>query len=157
LVQNLNPNLPIISVQSMDEVTAFGLLPQRIALWVAGTMGVVGLLLTSLGIYGVTAYNVGRRTREIGIRVALGARPAAVLKLVLREGLVLTGFGLVIGCAAAFALMRLIQGLLFGIGATDAVTFVLTSAIFVIVALVACYIPARRAVHVDPMIALRHE
>ena len=157
LVQNLNPNLPIISVQSMDEVTAFGLLPQRLAFWVAGTMGIVGLLLTSLGIYGVTAYNVGRRTREIGIRVALGARPAAVLKLVLREGLALTTFGLVIGCAAAFALMRLIQGLLFGIGATDAVTFVLTSTIFVIVALVACYIPARRAVHVDPMVALRHE
>jgi predicted permease len=157
MIQNLNPNLPIISVQSMDEVAAFGLLPQRLALWVTGTMGVIGLLLTSLGIYGVTAYNVGRRTREIGIRVALGARPAAVLKLVLREGLALTAFGLAIGCAAAFALMRLIQGLLFGIAATDAVTFVATSAVFVIVALVACYIPARRAVRVDPMAALRHE
>ena len=79
------------------------------------------------------------------------------MKLVLREGLALTAFGLVIGCAAAFALMRLIQGLLFGIGATDAFTFLVTSGIFVIVALIACYIPARRAVHVDPMVALRHE
>jgi len=89
--------------------------------------------------------------------VVLGARPGAVLKLVLREGLALTAFGLMIGSAAAFALMRLIQGLLFGIAATDAVTFVLTSVTFVIVALIACYIPARRVVHVDPIVALRHE
>jgi predicted permease len=156
-VRELNPNLPIVNVRSLRDVTALGLLPQRLAVWVAGTMGIVGMLLAALGIYGVTAYNVGRRTREIGIRVALGARPASVLRLVLREGLRLTGIGLTIGFVAAIGLTWLLKSLLFGIAPTNALTFIGTSAALLLITLLASYVPARRAVRVDPMIALRHE
>ena len=156
LLQEMSPNLPVIGIQSMDQVTAFGLLPQRLAAWVSGSMGVVGLFLASLGIYGVTAYNVGRRTREIGIRVALGARPASVLHLVLGEGFRLTLIGLTLGCLAGAGVTWLIKGLLFGIAPTDALTFLGTSAVLMLVTMAASFIPARKAARVDPMVALRH-
>jgi predicted permease len=154
---DLNPNLPIISVQSMSDLIGVGLLPQRIGAWVATIMGLLGVLLACLGVYGVTALSVTRRSREIGIRTALGARPADILHLAFREGMLLAFGGIAIGCALALALTRFIAGFLFGIGATDGASFVAASVLLAAVTLMACYIPARRAVRVDPTTALRSE
>jgi ABC-type antimicrobial peptide transport system permease subunit len=138
-------------------VTAIGLVPQRIAAAVAGSLGVVGLLLSAIGIYGVTAYAVSRRTREIGIRMALGADRARVLRLVLRQGLVLAAIGVALGIAIAAAGSRLLESLLFGVRGLDPITFAGACLLFGVVTLAATYIPARRATRVDPMIALRNE
>jgi putative ABC transport system permease protein len=114
-------------------------------------------LLAAVGIYGVMSYTVGRRTREIGIRMALGAQPANVLRLVLGRGTRLALIGIVAGLAGSFALTRYLGTLLFGVRATDPATFAAVSALLMIVALIACYIPARRAMRVDPIMALREE
>jgi len=157
LVRELDPNLPIAQALPLAEVTAVGLIPQRIAAGVAGSLGVVGLLLAAIGIYGVTSYSVSRRAREIGIRVALGADGRSVLRLVLRQGIVLTLVGVGIGVAAGALLSQVLRSLLFGISTLDPVTFAGGAALFVAVALAASYLPARRATRVDPMTALRAE
>jgi putative ABC transport system permease protein len=118
---------------------------------------VVGVLLAAIGIYGVMSYAVAERTHELGVRIALGADRASVLRLVLGESIALAAIGIAVGLAGAFAAARLIQSLLFGVTATDAVTFVAISALLAVTALVASYVPARRAMRVDPMIALRYE
>jgi ABC-type antimicrobial peptide transport system permease subunit len=133
------------------------LIPQRIAAAVAGSLGLVGLLLAAIGIYGVTSYSVARRVREIGIRVALGADGHSVLRLILRQGLVLTLAGIVIGLAAGVLVSLVLRSLLLGIAAVDPVTFAGGSVLFLAVALAAGYFPARRATKVDPMVALRAE
>jgi putative ABC transport system permease protein len=122
---------------------------------VAGSLGVVGLLLTAIGIYGVTAYAVTRRTREIGIRLALGARQADVIKMILTEGLALTLIGSAIGVVIAAALSRVLEGFLFGVPPIDPITFVGTAALFAAIALAASYVPVRRATHINPTQALR--
>jgi putative ABC transport system permease protein len=114
-------------------------------------------VLSVIGLYGVLSYAVARRTTEIGIRLALGAQPRDVRRLVLREGLILTAIGVVIGLLGAFAVTRLLAGLLFGVGARDPVTFLLATLLLLIVALLACWIPARRATRVDPVVALRNQ
>jgi len=121
--------------------------------WFAG----MGMLLAVLGLYGVLSYTVNQQTREVGIRVALGAQPRDILKLVVGYGLVLTFIGLTVGLAGAFALSRLLMSLLFGVTATDPATYSTVSLLLLLTALLACYLPARRATKVDPMVALRYE
>jgi putative ABC transport system permease protein len=157
LLREMNPNLPIAQALPLTDLTALGLIPQRIAAGVAGSLGVVGLLLAAIGIYGVTSYNVNRRVREIGIRVALGADGPTVLRLILRQGIVLTVLGVGIGLAAGALLSQALRSLLFGISAVDPATFGGGAALFIAVALASSYFPARRATRVDPMSALRAE
>jgi putative ABC transport system permease protein len=157
LLRRMNPNLPVLEALPLSSVTAIGLVPQRIAASVAGSLGLVGLVLAAIGIYGVTAYAVSRRTREIGIRMALGADERRVLMLVLRQGLVLAGIGVAIGIVLAGAGSTLLESLLFGIRGLDPLTFGAACLLFTLVTMIASYIPARRAARVDPMIALRHE
>ena len=157
IVAELEPALPILDQRSLVEHAATSLFPQRIALWVAGSLGVVALLLALLGIYGVTAYGVVQRYREIGIRVALGAQRGNVVRLILRQGLLLAGVGVVIGAAAALGVTRMLQSLLYGVPPTDAASFGGAAALLIGAALVASWIPARRAAAVDPVIALRSE
>jgi putative ABC transport system permease protein len=157
IVRELNPNLPVTVAMPMSDVTAIGLIPQRIAAAVAGSLGVVVLLLAAIGIYGVTSYAVNRRTREIGVRMALGADRGTVLRLVLRQGLVLTAIGVGIGLIAGAAGAQMLRSLLFGVSALDPVAFGGSALLFSGVSLAASYLPARRATRVDPMVALRAE
>lgn len=122
-----------------------------------GVFAALALGLASLGIYGVISYLVGQRTQEIGVRLALGAKRVDVLRLILGEGMKMAGLGLAVGLLAALGLTRLMAGLLYGVSATDPFTFVSVAALLAIVALAACYIPARRAMRVDPIVALRYE
>ena len=157
LMREMSPNLPVTTAMPLDQVTALTLIPQRIAAAVAASLGVVVLLLAAIGIYGVTSYSVSRRTREIGIRMALGADRSTVLRLVIRQGLVLTAIGVTIGLAAGAAGAQVLRSLLFGVSALDPVAFGGAAVLFGVVALAASYLPARRATRVDPMVALRAE
>lgn len=157
LIRAMNPNLPVTEALPLEAVTALGVIPQRIAAAVAGTLGIVGLLLAAIGIYGVTSYAVSRRSREIGIRVALGADQHAVMRLMLRQGTMLAACGVAIGVLLAAAGTQLIKSLLYGVRGLDPLTFVGACLLFTAVALAATYIPARRALAVDPMVALRND
>ena len=157
VVSSMNPDVPIVLSQTLDDFVSVGLVPQRIAASVAASLGAVGLLLAALGIYGVTAYLVTSRTREIGIRLALGAQAQNVVTMVLRQGAMLTGIGTIVGLVLSAALSRLVASLLFGVGAIDPVTFAGSATMFAAVGLVACYAPARRASRIDATEALRHE
>ena len=157
LLASMNPNLPIVQSLTFDAYSQLGLLPQRIAASVAGSLGLVGVLLAAIGIYGVTAYMVSSRTREIGIRMALGAERASVVRMVLRQVLMLTMIGAAIGLAVAAAASRLLGSLLFGVGATDPLTFIGSTLLFFVVGAAACYVPARRATAIGAMDALRYD
>jgi predicted permease len=155
LVRELNPNLPIITFRSMDNIVGFGLLPQRLAAWVAGVMGLVGVILAGLGIYGVTSFAVSSRTREIGIRLAVGAKPGRILALIAREGMMLAGVGLGLGMVAAVGLAQAIRTFVY-VSPTDIITFGAVAMTMAAAALVASYLPSRRATRIDPVVALRH-
>jgi ABC-type antimicrobial peptide transport system permease subunit len=151
----LDKDLPLYGVRTFTELTAQVMLQERIIATLSSFFGLLALLLASIGLYGVMAYEVARRTREIGIRLALGAQTGDVLKLVIRQGMALVAVGLIIGLAGALTLTRFIAGQLYGVGATDPATFAVISLLLTAVALLACYLPARRAMKVDPMAALR--
>jgi predicted permease len=157
LLASLNPNLPIVQSQTFEDYAALTLIPQRIAASVSGSLGIVGLLLAAIGIYGLTAYMVSSRTREIGIRVALGAQRGDIVRMVLRQGMMLALAGVVIGLTLAAGASRLLGSLLFGIGPTDPLAFGGSAVLFFLIGLIACYVPARRATGVDAMEALRYE
>jgi predicted permease len=151
----LDKSLPLFDVKTMRQHLALALLPARLAGSVLGIFGIVALILAASGIYGVMAYSVAQRTREVGIRMALGARSIDVLSMVVRQGMKLVVIGLGIGLAGAIALTHLMASLLYGISATDPLTFAGISLLLSAVALLACYLPARRATKVDPLVALR--
>jgi ABC-type antimicrobial peptide transport system permease subunit len=156
-LRDLNPALPATTAMPLEQVTAVMFLPQRIAAAVAGTLGVFVLLLAAIGIYGVVAYSVGRRTREIGIRMALGADPATLVRLVIRQSTVMTAVGIGVGLLAGAGAAQVLRSLLFGIPALDPIAFCGAALLFSGVSMAASYIPARRALRVDPMTALRSE
>jgi predicted permease len=156
-VRNLDPNLPIFNVRTYSEQVDASVSLERLVALLSSFFGLFALLLASLGLYGVMAYAVTRRTREIGIRMALGAQPASVLKLVLRETLLLALIGISIGVPAALIGSRLIKDLLFGLAPNDPLTIVVASLVMISIAVIAGYLPALRAARVDPMIALRHD
>jgi predicted permease len=156
-LQELHPDHVLTEVRSMDEVVSDSVARQRIAMVLLTVIAGLALLLASIGIYGVISYSVGQQIGEIGIRMALGAREGEVLRMVMRQGLLTALIGIAIGVAAALALTRLMAGLLYGVSATDPLTFAAVAAGLAAVAAAACYLPARRAARVDPMIALRHD
>ena len=147
----------LFNTGTMQEHVDKSLLLPRISAWLLGIFGAVGLTLAAIGLYGVMSYSVRRRTREIGIRMALGARPGNVLRMVLGQGLVLTGVGLAIGLGIALALGRFTASLLYGISGTDPLTLAAVSAVLFSAAAVAVVVPASRAAHVDPNTALRYQ
>ncbi len=156
-IHQLNPEMPLFNVNPLSVTMQLGSLFQRIAVTFAGSFGLLAMLLAAVGIYGVVAYSTRQRTREIGIRVALGAAKGGIYSLVLGQGLRLTLAGLVVGTALAVAFTRLLKAQLFGVSETDALTFASVGLLLAAVALLACHIPARRATRVDPMVALRYE
>jgi putative ABC transport system permease protein len=156
-VRAIDPEQPIYNVQTMGSVLEQSVSGERLNTLLLGSFAAVSLILALIGIYGVMSYTVTQNTREIGIRVALGAQRRDVLKLVLGRGMVLTSVGVGIGLIASVALTRFLSSLLFEVSATDPLTFSLITVLLAIVALAACYIPARRAMKVDPMVALRYE
>ncbi|HVF44362.1 MAG TPA: ABC transporter permease [Pyrinomonadaceae bacterium] len=153
----LDPNLPLVNVQPMTETVGFSLIPLRLAASVVGGLGLVGLMLAALGVYGVVAYTVGARTREMGIRVALGAQAADILRLVMRQCFALVAAGIALGFAGALALTRYLASLLYGVSTSDPLAFSAGAVLLALAALLASYLPARRATRVDPTVALRHE
>jgi putative ABC transport system permease protein len=156
-VRVLDRDLPVFGERTMAQVAAESVSRRKFAMQLVGLFGVLALLLAGVGIYGVIAYSVTQRTREIGIRVALGANRSAILRWVLKQGMILTVAGVVVGLLGALALTRLLRSLLFGVGPADVVTYGVLAILLTIVALIACYVPARRATKVDPLVALRHE
>jgi putative ABC transport system permease protein len=156
-VRALDKNIVLSEVQTMDQVVAEATAEPRFYVLLLGGFAAVALILAAVGIYGVMSYSVSRRTQEIGIRIALGAQTGDVVKMVVRQGSLLALVGVGVGLMVALALTRLMSGLLYGIQPSDPITFVAVALGLSAVAIVACYVPARRAARVDPMIALRYE
>jgi len=153
----IEPNAPVSSVATMDEVIAGQTWQARLSVLLLGGFALAALLLAAVGIYGVLAYSVAQRTHEIGVRMALGARPRDILRMVVGQGMAMALAGIAAGLAGAFALTRLMSRVLFGVSAFDPPTFAAVALLLALVALLACYLPARRATKVDPMVALRYE
>jgi putative ABC transport system permease protein len=159
LIRTLAPMLPVFDVQTMTQAldTLNGLLLFKVGAVIAASLGILGLLLAVVGVYGVVSYAANQRTHEIGIRAALGAQPKQILRMILRQGCVTVGSGIIAGIVVSVAMARLVGNFLIGVSAVDPLTYLTVSALLAFFALAACYIPARRAMRVDPMVALRHE
>ncbi len=156
-VEKVDPHIPVHSISSMDEIIARSMADRRFALELLGIFAAVALLLAAIGIYGVMAYSFSQRTHEIGIRIALGAQRMDIFRMAVGEGMQLVAIGLVVGLIGAAALTRFVRTMLFGVSPSDPVTFGAISATLAAAAFLACYIPARRATRVDPLLALRDE
>ncbi len=156
-IHELNADLVVFGVSTLELNDQFASFPQRVAGTFVGAFGLLAMVLAAVGIYGVTAYSTRQRTHEIGIRMALGASKEDILRLVLGYGLRLTLFGVGLGLAVSFALTRFLSSLLLGVTSTDALTFSSVAVLLCAVALFACFIPVRRAMRVDPLVALRYE
>src|SRR5579862_334000 len=156
-VRAIDPNQPVYELTPLDQLVAASLGPRRFAVTLLGFFAAMALLMAALGLYGVVSYSVTQRTQEFGIRMALGARSGQVLVLVIKQGMKLVGAGVLIGLVIALVLARLLASELFGVRAFDPITFALMALTLVVIALLACFIPARRATKVDPMVALRYE
>ena len=157
MVAHADNNLPLFEVRSQTEQIEQILSQERIMANISSFFALLALALACIGLYGLLAYEVVRRTREIGIRMALGARPRDVLKLVVRQGITLAIIGAAVGIGAAIGVTRFMASMLFGVHANDPLTMIAVAVLLGFVALAACFIPARRATRVDPMVALRYE
>jgi putative ABC transport system permease protein len=153
----MNPDLPIYNIKTVDALVDESVAPRRFALTLIGVFAALALLVASIGIYGVISYSVTERTQEFGLRMALGAMRGDVLRIVLGRGLRMVGIGIAVGTLGALAVTRVLAGYLFGVTDHDPATFMTVAGISVLVALVACVVPALRATRVDPMVALRNE
>ncbi len=156
-VNALDPDLPIAAIRPMTEWVAMSAAGARYRTTLLGLFALLAMILAATGIYGVMSYSVAQRTQEIGVRMALGARPLDVLKLVVRQGMMLALIGVIVGLAGALALTRVMSSLLFGVTERDPITFVAVAALLIVVAFISCFVPAHRATKVDPLVALRYE
>jgi predicted permease len=156
-VTSIDPAMPVFDTKSMEQFMGRAMMAPRLSAALAGPAGLLAAIIAAIGLYGVMAYSVSRRTQEIGIRVAVGATPGSILSLVMKRGLLLAGIGLVIGLGVALLSTRVVSILLFGVTPTDPVVFVGVPLTLALVAALACYLPARRALRVDPLTALRQE
>jgi putative ABC transport system permease protein len=156
-ISETDPNLPVSGILAMDEVIAASVAQPRLIMQFVGVFAGFALLLAAIGIYGVMAYTVTTRKQEMGIRVALGATPADILRLVVGQGMRMTLVGVVLGVVISFGLTRLLSSLLFGVQSTDPLAFTAAALLLVATALLASYLPARRATRVDPIVVLRYE
>jgi putative ABC transport system permease protein len=159
LIRSLEPGMPVLDVQPMTSAldTLSGYLLFKFAAALAGSLGIVGLILAIIGVYGVISYAASQRTHEMGIRLALGAQPMQILKMILGQGLAIVGAGIIGGVFGAAAMARLVEDFLFGVSPLDPVTYGIATAVLAAVALLACYIPARRVMKVNPTVALHYQ
>jgi putative ABC transport system permease protein len=156
-VNALDPDQPIAAIRPMTERVAMSVAGERYRTTLLGLFALLAMILAATGIYGVMSYSVAERTHEIGVRMALGARPFDVLKLVVRQGMILALIGIIVGLAGALALTRVMSSLLFGVTERDPITFGVVAALLIVVAFIASFVPAHRATKVDPLVALRYE
>jgi putative ABC transport system permease protein len=156
-VMAVDADQPVYQIQTMEDLVSKSIAQPRFYSTTLGIFATLALILAGVGVYAVMSYSVTQRTHEIGVRMAVGAERRDVIKLILREGMLLTVIGMSLGLAGALALTRIVASLLFDVSPNDLITFTLIALLLIHIALLACYIPARRATKIDPMLALRHE